>query len=109
MSRFTQRRWAVLPKNKISEVNFSQVLETDSNHVINNVSGSLSIVKWDGSSTMPASVKAIEGRVSSSEDVHYFSSESINIEASGISGSFNHEEILTVIAGREWVDPTVPQ
>ena len=109
MSRFSERRWAILPKSKISEVNFSQVLEADSDHVINNVSGSLSVVKWDGSSTMPASVKAIEGRVSSSEDVHYFSSESMDITASGISGSFNHEEILTVISGREWIHPDTPQ
>ena len=77
--------------------------------MITNVSGSLSVVKWDGSSVMPASVKAIEGRVSSSQDVHYFSSESIDITASGISGSFTHEEILTVIAGRAWICPDTEQ
>ena len=109
MTRFSGRRWAILPKSKISEVNFSQVLEADSDHVINNVSGSLSVVKWDGSLSMPASVKAITGRVSSSKDVHYFSSESMDITASGISGSFNHEEILTVISGREWIHPDTPQ
>ena len=69
----------------------------------------MSVVKWDGSLSMPASVKAITGRVSSSKDVHYFSSESMDITASGISGSFNHEEILTVISGREWIHPDTPQ
>tara|TARA_B100000287_G_scaffold415208_1_gene448562 strand:+ start:394 stop:723 length:330 start_codon:yes stop_codon:yes gene_type:complete len=109
MSRFSERRWSILPNSSISDVDFSQVLEVNSEHVITNVSGSLSVVKWDGSSVMPASVKAIEGRVSSSQDVHYFSSESIDITASGISGSFTHEEILTVIAGREWISPDTEQ
>ena len=56
-----------------------------------------------------STVKAIDGRVSSSQDVNYFSSESIDITASGISGSFTHEEILTVLAGREWTTPDTPQ
>ena len=109
MSRFSERRWSILPNSSISDVDFSQVLEDSSENVITNVSGSLSVVKWDGSSVMPASVKAIEGRVSSSQDVHYFSSESIDIAASGINGSFTHEEILTVIAGREWISPDTEQ
>ena len=81
MSRFSERRWSILPNSSISDVDFSQVLEVNSEHVITNVSGSLSVVKWDGSSVMPASVKAIEG----------------------------HEEILTVIAGREWISPDTEQ
>ena len=109
MSRFSERRWSILPNSSISDVDFSQVLEANSESVITNVSGSLSVVKWDGSTVMPASVKSIEGRVSSSQDVHYFTSESIDITASGISGSFTHEEILTVLAGREWQSPDTPQ
>ena len=109
MSRFSERRWSIIPNSSVSDVDFSQVLEDSSENVITNVSGSLSVVKRDGSSVMPASVKAIEGRVSSSQDVHYFSSESIDITASGISGSFTHEEILAVIAGREWISPDTTQ
>lgn len=109
MSRFSERRWAILPNSSISDVDFSQVLEASSENVITNVSESLSVVKWDGSTVMPASVKAIDGRVSSSQDVNYFSSESIDITASGISGSFTHEEILTVLAGREWTPLDTPQ
>lgn len=109
MSRFSERRWAIFPNSSLSDVDFNQVLEYDSEHVITNVSESLSVVKWDGSLSMPASVKAIEGRVSSSQDVHYFTSESIDVTASGISGSFTHEEILTVLAGREWQSPDTPQ
>ena len=104
MSRFSERRWAILPNSSISDVDFSQVLEDSSENVITNVSGSLSVVKWNSSTVMPASVKAIEGRVSSSQDVHYFSSESIDITA-----SVTHEEILTVIAGREWISPDTEQ
>jgi len=109
MSRFSERRWSIIPNSSVSDVDFNQVLEYDSEHVITNVSESLSVVKWDGSLSMPASVKAIEGRVSSSQDVHYFTSESIDVTASGISGSFTHEEILTVLAGREWQSPDTPQ
>ena len=58
---------------------------------------------------MPSSVAAIDGWVSSSQDIEYFSSASINVTATGISGSFNHEEILELLAGREWTDPETPQ
>ena len=109
MSGFSERRWAIIPASEISNVNFSQVQEYDASHVITNVSGSLKIVKWDSSTTVPSSVAGISGWVSSSSDIHYYSSESIDVTASGISGSFKHSEILEVIAGREWIDPTTEQ
>lgn len=109
MSRFSERRWAIIPKSEIGNVNFNEILERNADSCIENVSGSLKVVKWDGSTSVPSSVAAIDGWVSSSQDIEYFSSASINVTATGISGSFNHEEILELLAGREWTDPETPQ
>ena len=109
MSRFSERRWAIIPKSEIGNVNFNEILERNADSCIENVSGSLKVVKWDGSTSVPSSVAAIDGWVSSSQDIEYFSSASINVTATGISGSFNHEEILELLAGREWTDPATPQ
>jgi hypothetical protein len=109
MSRFSERRWAIIPNSKIGDVNFDEVLERDTNNCIINVSGSLRVVKWDGSTSVPSSVAAIDGWVSSSQDIEYFSSASIDVTATGISGSFKHSEILELLAGREWTDPATEQ
>ena len=77
MSRFSERRWAIIPKSEIGNVNFDEVLEGNADNCIENVSGSLKVVKWDGSSSVPSSVSAIDGWVSSSQDIQYFSSASI--------------------------------
>ena len=109
MSRFSERRWAIIPKSEIGNVNFDEVLEGNADNCIENVSCSLKVVKCDGSSSVPSSVSAIDGWVSSSQDIQYFSSASIDVTATGISGSFKHEEILELLAGREWIDPATPQ
>jgi len=109
MSRFSERRWAIIPKSEIGNVNFNEILERDANNCIENVSGSLKVVKWDGSTSVPNSVAAIDGWVSSSQDIEYYSSASIDVTATGISGSFKHAEILELLSGREWTDPASPQ
>ena len=105
MSLFTERRWAIIPNNEKNNINYNQVLERDSSSIITNQTGSLSIIKWDGSTLIPSSIEAIEGKVSSSQDVNIHTSESIDITGSGISGSFKHAEILEVLVGRKWSSP----
>jgi hypothetical protein len=54
---FSNRRWVIFNVSELSNIDFSQVLETSSSSVRKSNDGTLTFVKYDGS--MPSTVSAL--------------------------------------------------
>lgn len=75
---FENRKYVIIPTTEITNVNFTEVLETAPNTCRYSVDGSKTFVKYDGD--MPVSISSI----------------------SGISQEYTHTEILAILATPEW-------
>ena len=76
---FENRRWLVIPTSLTSSIDFNQVLETSSETVRLNLSGSQTFVKWEGE-TAPSSVDALTTK----------------------EGPYSYEQILNILTGSAW-------
>ena len=84
MGNFSNRRWVFLNTSETGSLDFSQVLETNSESLRLNNSGSRTFVKYDGS--MPSSVSGLSSK----------------------SAEYSHSAVLNVLTGSEWTWGELP-
>ena len=77
--RFPNRRWVVFNTSETGSIDFSQVMETSSDTLSLNLSGSQTFVKYEGS--QPSSVTALSSK----------------------SQEYTHSEILNILTGSAWM------
>jgi hypothetical protein len=82
MQVFESRQYLVFAVSEISEVDFTQVLETSADTVRKSVDGTKTFIKWDGE-TQPAFVETLSTK----------------------EGPYTHSEMLTLLATEVWTDP----
>ena len=80
---YEQRNFMIFSTSETGSIDFSEVLETSSETLRLNVSGSKSFVKWDGE-TIPTSVASLTTK----------------------EGPYTYDEIVTILTGSEWTDTT---
>ena len=78
-SPFDHRHFMIFDVSELGNVDFNQVLETSSQTVRLNVSGSQTFVKWEGE-TIPSSVDSLTTK----------------------EGPFSYPEILNILTGSAW-------
>ena len=81
---YTGREFMIFNVSELSQIDFTQVLETSADTVRKSVDGTKTFVKWDGA--MPQCVTDL----TTSE------------------GPYTYEEILAILATPEWTDPNPP-
>ena len=84
-SPFDHRHFMIFDVSELGNVDFNQVLETSSETVRLNVSGSQTFVKWEGE-TIPTSVDSLTTK----------------------EGPYHYDEILTILGTSEWT-PEEPE
>ena len=77
--RFSNRRWVIFNTSETGSIDFSQVMETSSDTLSLNLSGSQTFVKYEGS--QPSSVTALYSK----------------------SQEYTHSEILNILTGSAWM------
>ena len=80
---YENRNFMIFSTSETGSIDFSEVLETSSETLRLNVSGSKSFVKWDGE-TVPTSVASLTTK----------------------EGPYTYAEIVTILTGSEWTDTT---
>ena len=78
---YDNREFMIFNVIELSQINFTQVLETSADTVRKSVDGEKTFVKWDGA--MPQCV----------------------IDLTTSEGPYTYEEILAILATPEWTDP----
>lgn len=78
---FDDRRYVIIPASEITQVNFSEVLETSAETCRYSVDGTKTFVKYDGE--MPPSVQAITSK----------------------SEEHTHAQMLELLSTPEWQEP----
>jgi hypothetical protein len=105
MSDYSNRNWTIFSTDDTGSLDTksSDVIGENNKYRTNRI-GSLTFLKWEGSS-MPTSLSALGSRVSSScacTEVALYHTCSMIVTASGPTGSFSYSEIMTVLGGAEW-------
>ena len=77
--RFPNRRWVIFNTSETGSIDFSQVMETSSDTLSLNLSGSQTFVKYEGS--QPSSVASLSSK----------------------SQEYTHSEILNILTGSAWM------
>jgi len=77
---YEQRNFMIFSTSETGSIDFSEVLETSSETLRLNVSGSKSFVKWDGD--IPTSVSSLTTK----------------------EGPYTYEEIKNILTGSDWTD-----
>jgi len=78
---YEQRNFMIFSTSETGSIDFSEVLETSSETLRLNLSGSKSFVKWDGE-TVPTSVDNLTTK----------------------EGPYTYDEIVTILTGSDWTD-----
>ena len=78
---YEHRNFMIFSTSETGSIDFSEVLETSSETLRLNVSGSKSFVKWDGE-TVPTSVAGLTTK----------------------EGPYTYTEIVTILTGSDWTD-----
>ena len=78
---YENREFMIFNVSELSEIDFTQVLETSAETVRRSVDGTKTFVKWDG--VMPQCI----------------------IDLTTSEGPYTYEEILAILATPEWTDP----
>ena len=79
---YNQRQFMIFNTEELSQIDFTQVLETSAETVRKSVDGTKTFVKWDGVE-IPSSVAALTTK----------------------EGPYTYDEILIILATPEWSDP----
>jgi len=106
MSRFENRRWLVIPIEKIDDINFNQILNSSKESLRKSVDETLTFVKYE--------INVIEETYTEAFwDVDTNKEVTNTIEA-GVYGrpdiynddytEYNHSEILELLATEEWTE-----
>ena len=78
---FDNRKYVVFDLTEVNTIDFSQVMETSADTLRKNLAETQSFVKYEGD--QPTSVAALTTK----------------------SSEYNHADILTRLAGADWIDP----
>ena len=78
MNNIENRRWVIFNTSETGSIDYSQVMETSSETLRLNISGSKTFVKYEGD--QPSSVTSLSSK----------------------SEEYAHQEILNVLTGSEW-------
>ena len=78
MNNIENRRWVIFNTSETGSIDYSQVMETSSQTLRLNISGSKTFVKYEGD--QPSSVTSLSSK----------------------SKEYTHQEILNVLTGSEW-------
>tara|TARA_R100000951_G_scaffold110800_1_gene109092 strand:+ start:288 stop:539 length:252 start_codon:yes stop_codon:yes gene_type:complete len=79
MNNIENRRWVIFNTSETGSIDYSQVMETSSQTLRLNISGSKTFVKYEGD--QPSSVTSLSSK----------------------SEEYTHQEILNVLTGSEWL------
>ena len=79
MNNIENRRWVIFDTSETGSIDYSQVMETSSENLRLNLSGSKTFVKYEGD--QPSSVTSLSSK----------------------SEEYTHQEILNVLTGSEWL------
>ncbi len=79
---YENREYMIFNVSELPAIDFSQVLETSAETVRKSVDGTKTFVKWEGNE--PSSVTNLQTK----------------------EGPYTHSEILEILSGPEWTDPT---
>ena len=79
MNNIENRRWVIFDTSETGSIDYSQVMETSSETLRLNISGSKTFVKYEGD--QPSSVTSLSSK----------------------SEEYTHQEILNVLTGSEWL------
>ena len=79
---YENRQYVILNTSELPLVDFTQVLETSAETVRRSSDGTKTFVKFEGNET-PSFINQL----------------------TSIQGPYNHNEILTILAGPEWIKP----
>ena len=104
MSRFKNRRWLVLPIEKIDDINFSQVLQSNKESLRKSIDGQKTFIKYEVIDVKEEIVETY---------LHPETKEEMtNTTKVGVYGrpdvysteytEYNHEDILALLATDEW-------
>lgn len=80
---YTDRNFMIFNVSEINKINFDEVLETSAQWLRRSVNAQKTFVKWDGDTT-PSSVQTL----TTSE------------------GPYTYDEILVILNGTEWTEPS---
>ena len=78
MNSIENRRWVIFDTSETGSIDYSQVIQTSSETLRLNISGSKTFVKYEGD--QPSSVTSLSSK----------------------SEEYTHQEILNVLTGSEW-------
>ena len=78
---YTNRNFMIFSTSETGSIDFNEVLETSSETLRLNLSGSKTFVKWDGE-TVPTSVDILTTK----------------------EGPYTYEEIVNILTGSDWTD-----
>jgi len=78
---YENRKFMIFNVNELSNIDFTQVMETSSETVRKSVDGTKTFVKWD-SDNIPSSVESLTTK----------------------EGPYTYEEIMSILNGSEWSD-----
>jgi len=102
--RFENRRWLVIPTEKIDDINFDQVLEANKDYLRKSLDNSLTFIKYD--------VTIVEKDIVETHTDLQTLEEVTTTTKAGVYGrpdiyskdykEYNHEEILALLATEEW-------
>ena len=81
LQEYDNREFMIFNVSELSQIDFTQVLETSADTVRKSVDGEKTFVKWDGA--IPECVANLTTK----------------------EGPYTYEEILTILATPEWTDP----
>ncbi len=104
MSRFQNRRWLVLPIEKIDDINFDQVLQSNKESLRKSIDKTKTFVKYNVT-IVEEDIETTYKDLETDKDVSY-------ITKAGVYGrpdvystdytEYNHEDILALLATDKW-------
>lgn len=81
---YEERRFMIFETSELSNIDFSQVLETSADTVRKSIDQTKTFVKWDGD-TVPSSVDSLLTK----------------------EGPYTYEEIITILQGTDWASSEI--
>ncbi len=82
MSDYEERHFMIFNCSEINSIDFSQVLESNTEYIRKSVDNSKTFVKWEGSS-IPSSVASLSTK----------------------EGPYTYDEMLVILSSLEWSSP----
>tara|TARA_A100001201_G_C3987081_1_gene170452 strand:+ start:51 stop:380 length:330 start_codon:yes stop_codon:yes gene_type:complete len=103
---FENRRWLVLPTDKIDDINFDQVLQKDKDSLIKSLDESETFVKYDVT-ILEEDITTTYIDVETKEEVSYTKNAGTYGRPDVYSADYkeyNHKDMLALLATDEWAN-----